>query len=81
MEQMQIEASVSTIQQTFTDREERLIEYLALHHISAGGLRERHVRGILKERLRAELDFESVVWPKFIQVVAHCKQNGISLLT
>lgn len=63
----------------FSERDERLMEWVAMHHMAPGGLKERHVRDILKERITACVDFEKVIWPKFQNVVRYCKENNIYL--
>ena len=65
----------------FSERDQKLMEYVALRHIEKGGLKEWHVRDILKERLSVKEDFENVIWPMFTNLVKSFKEESISLLS
>jgi hypothetical protein len=71
--------SSSAINCTIEERDQKLIEYVAERHLEPGGLKERHVRAILSERLYSGGDFEKDVWPKFLAAVERFKNELVSL--
>lgn len=64
---------------TIEERDQKLIEYVAERHLEPGGLKERHVRAILSERLYTARDFEKEVWPKFLEAVEKFKNELVPL--
>lgn len=71
--------SSSTLKCTIEERDQRLIEYVAERHLEPGGLKERHVRAILSERLYNVTDFEKKVWPKFLEAVERFRNELVPL--
>lgn len=61
------------------ENDQRLIEYVAERHLEPGGLNERHVRTILRDRIFNVTDFENQVWPKFLEAVDSFKKELVHL--